>query len=211
MLACHDGNDRASSCNLDSSQVIFQIHRGPLCRMVDYSLIRELRMRRPAMVDALNAELASAVSPRTATGHVVSSNQQMPVKRRKVRKGTRSCWECKRRKIRCIFASPEDATCISCQRRRAPCVSQELPEDPSQARKGNRHLIERISRVEDLMKGLVASNDVATSQLGEPQPHSPSGSDGSRAGPDDSALSSPRAALTPTEVRDPIIYLEYSP
>lgn len=62
------------------------------------------------------------------SGSVMINNNN---KRRKVRKGTRSCWECKRRKIRCIFASSEDVTCIGCQRRRAPCVSQELPEDLS--------------------------------------------------------------------------------
>ncbi|KAI3325974.1 hypothetical protein HD806DRAFT_488753 [Xylariaceae sp. AK1471] len=79
-------------------------------------------------------------------------------KRRKVRKGTRSCWECKRRKTRCVFASPEDedATCIGCQRRRTPCVAQELPEDLAPARIGNRHLGHRISRIEDFMKGILA-------------------------------------------------------
>lgn len=51
-------------------------------------------------------------------------------KRRKVRKGTRSCWECRRRKVKCIFASPEDAVCIMCDRRNAQCVSQVLPTRP---------------------------------------------------------------------------------
>jgi hypothetical protein len=80
----------------------------------------------------------------------------MLAKRRKVRKGTRSCWECKRRKIRCIFSSPEDAACISCLRRRIDCVGQELPEDLCPARIGSRHLGDRISKVEDLMQGLLA-------------------------------------------------------
>ncbi|KAH6850600.1 hypothetical protein B0I37DRAFT_444599 [Chaetomium sp. MPI-CAGE-AT-0009] len=31
--------------------------------------------------------------------------------RKKVRKGTRSCWECKRRKVRCVFAAPMDTIC----------------------------------------------------------------------------------------------------
>ncbi|KAF2799755.1 hypothetical protein K505DRAFT_230355 [Melanomma pulvis-pyrius CBS 109.77] len=84
----------------------------------------------------------------------------MPVKRRKVRKGARSCWECKRRKIRCIFASSHDATCLGCQRRRATCVSQEMPEELSPAKKGNRHLAERITRVEDFIKDFLASKDV---------------------------------------------------
>ncbi|KAF2877616.1 hypothetical protein BDV95DRAFT_477574, partial [Massariosphaeria phaeospora] len=45
-------------------------------------------------------------------------------KRRKVRKGTHSCEECRRRKVKCIFAPPEDAVCITCQRRGAKCTSQ---------------------------------------------------------------------------------------
>jgi len=97
--------------------------------------------------------------------------QEVPGTRKKVRKGTRSCWECKRRKIRCIFASPEADTCIGCQRRRAPCVSQDLPEDLAPAKIGNRHLSERLARVEDVMRDLLAGNHVgATSRFqGEPR------------------------------------------
>jgi hypothetical protein len=53
-------------------------------------------------------------------------------KKRKVRKGTQSCWECKRRKIRCTFSSAADAhsPCDSCQRRRTACISQEFPNEP---------------------------------------------------------------------------------
>ncbi|KAI1629981.1 putative Zn(II)2Cys6 transcription factor [Exophiala viscosa] len=50
-------------------------------------------------------------------------------KRRRVRKGTHSCWECKRRKVRCNFASAADTICITCRRRGTKCVSQELPEE----------------------------------------------------------------------------------
>ncbi|KAL5360634.1 hypothetical protein BJX96DRAFT_175485 [Aspergillus floccosus] len=90
--------------------------------------------------------------------HPQQQEQQQPqedvpsAKRRRVRKGTRSCWECKRRKIRCLFARPDDATCIGCQHRRTPCVSQEMPEDLSPARKGNGHLSDRIARIEEVMK-----------------------------------------------------------
>ena len=50
------------------------------------------------------------------------------LERRKVRKGTTSCWNCKRRKVRCIFASETDKTRSNCQRRRAECVTQDLPD-----------------------------------------------------------------------------------
>lgn len=49
-------------------------------------------------------------------------------RRRKVRKGTHSCWECRRRKVKCIFALPHDVTCIVCRRRGKKCVGQEVPD-----------------------------------------------------------------------------------
>ncbi|KAL5336876.1 hypothetical protein BJX70DRAFT_371373 [Aspergillus crustosus] len=52
-------------------------------------------------------------------------------KRTKVRKGTHSCRECRRRKVKCIFASPSDSICIICRRRGTQCISQgdEIPFD----------------------------------------------------------------------------------
>ncbi|PGG99383.1 hypothetical protein GX51_06316 [Blastomyces parvus] len=51
-------------------------------------------------------------------------------KRRKVRKGTRSCWECKRRKMKCRFDPRVASTsCNGCRRRGSQCISQEFPED----------------------------------------------------------------------------------
>ncbi|PYH99838.1 hypothetical protein BO71DRAFT_367866 [Aspergillus ellipticus CBS 707.79] len=51
-------------------------------------------------------------------------------KRRKVRKGTQSCWECKRRKVRCIFASAAETICNNCRRRGTVCISQEHADCP---------------------------------------------------------------------------------
>ncbi|KAK9778873.1 putative Zn(2)-C6 fungal-type domain-containing protein [Seiridium cardinale] len=52
-------------------------------------------------------------------------------KRRKLRKGTHSCWECKRRKMRCIFDPLNNAVCNACRRRGSKCVSQEFSDDTS--------------------------------------------------------------------------------
>jgi hypothetical protein len=96
-------------------------------------------------------------------------------KRRKIRKGTRSCWECKKRKMRCVFAdvgSPpavvaEQLVCIGCQRRGTKCISQEFeqveskdkPEKPTLDRKGgrrtNRH--DRVAKVEALLDQLITT------------------------------------------------------
>ncbi|PYI14276.1 hypothetical protein BO99DRAFT_25987 [Aspergillus violaceofuscus CBS 115571] len=45
-------------------------------------------------------------------------------KRRKVRKGTHCCRECRRRKVKCLLASPDDDSCTACSRRGTKCVSQ---------------------------------------------------------------------------------------
>ncbi|KAK2758261.1 hypothetical protein FQN54_004106 [Arachnomyces sp. PD_36] len=67
-------------------------------------------------------------TPSAAMSHDAYSE----AKRRKVRKGTHSCWECKRRKMKCRF-DPRivSAACNGCRRRGSQCISQEFPEDTS--------------------------------------------------------------------------------
>jgi hypothetical protein len=76
--------------------------------------------------------------------------------RRKVRKGTSSCWECKRRKIKCTFAAPRDVTCDGCRRRGIMCTSQEFPRvvTPTPT-SGTRQVGDRLGRVEALVEQLV--------------------------------------------------------
>lgn len=54
-------------------------------------------------------------------------------RRRRVRKGTKSCWECKRRKMKCILDPLTNSpVCNGCRRRGSKCVSQAMSEnDPS--------------------------------------------------------------------------------
>ncbi|KAF2124244.1 C6 zinc finger domain-containing protein [Dothidotthia symphoricarpi CBS 119687] len=60
------------------------------------------------------------------------NHAQSEAKRRRLRKGTHSCWECKRRKMKCIFDAPTDANiCHGCKRRGSQCISQEFPEEAS--------------------------------------------------------------------------------
>lgn len=82
------------------------------------------------------------------------------VNQRKTRKGTRSCWECKRRNIRCIFLASGETTCICCQRRRVPCISQEIPESLALSGKSNRGLGDRIARIEDALNDLLVRKGV---------------------------------------------------
>ncbi|KAL4948801.1 hypothetical protein BDW69DRAFT_188918 [Aspergillus filifer] len=59
-----------------------------------------------------------------------SSEISTPNKRRKIRKGTTSCWECKRRKVRCSLVDHPDRACTACYRRGKQCVTQDLPDRP---------------------------------------------------------------------------------
>ncbi|KAL4903366.1 hypothetical protein BDW74DRAFT_179784 [Aspergillus multicolor] len=50
-------------------------------------------------------------------------------KRRKIRKGTTSCWECKRRKVRCSLVDDLDGVCKACRRRGTDCLTQDFTND----------------------------------------------------------------------------------
>jgi hypothetical protein len=58
-------------------------------------------------------------------------SDEMPraLKRRRVRRGTQSCWECKRRKIRCTFVAPLESVCDGCKSRKVKCIGQDFYED----------------------------------------------------------------------------------
>ncbi|KAI2625840.1 hypothetical protein GGR54DRAFT_517206 [Hypoxylon sp. NC1633] len=90
-------------------------------------------------------------------------------KRRKIRKGTHSCWECRRRKTRCQYASAAAAVCVGCEARGSVCVSQEFPdEQPSTSERG---LSQRLNKVEGLLEKLVdrlAPGFYTPDQPGEP-------------------------------------------
>ncbi|KAH8896374.1 hypothetical protein GQ53DRAFT_591445, partial [Thozetella sp. PMI_491] len=75
-------------------------------------------------------------------------------KRQKTRKGTRSCWECKRRKVKCTYASPTDEVCVGCDRRCMECVGQEFPEQPTAPNSQSRLVGDRIGRLETMIQQL---------------------------------------------------------
>lgn len=141
------------------------------------------------MIDVLDEESATAApAPKQV--------MEMSAKQRKPRKGTRSCWECKRRKIRCMFASHGDVTCIGCQHRCVPCVPQEVPEDPPLVKRDNRRLGERIARVEDFVNNFIANKQVGETSQNEKELRqerlSLASSDASRDHSHESSLRTPR-------------------
>lgn len=80
--------------------------------------------------------------------------------RRWIRKGTFSCWQCKRRKIRCVRDTTK-GPCNGCRRRKLTCVSQEFPEKSGEG--GDVQLRDKLTRLEclilDLGKKMARSNE----------------------------------------------------
>jgi hypothetical protein len=93
---------------------------------------------------------------RTMPSQIHIHTDEPTAKRRKVRKGTQSCWECKKRKVRCIWSLPSNDTCDNCTRRKTTCVSQEFPYEPVEnGRKSSDGMEERMKRVEGMLERLV--------------------------------------------------------
>lgn len=111
------------------------------------------------------------------------------LKLRKIRKGTRSCWECrflgrqpflqsasvncchsivnqsgflgKRRKIRCTFSSGNSATCVWCLSHDCACVSQQY-QDESSDHSRSPNMEERMLRVEGLLERVLEKLETGT-------------------------------------------------
>ncbi|KAI0188908.1 hypothetical protein EV127DRAFT_433283 [Xylaria flabelliformis] len=96
-------------------------------------------------------ELAEPVTTAPEADGILPS----PRPRRKVRKGTKSCWECKNRKIKCIFRLPTDETCMRCARRGVQCVGQEHPEVMTTSLGRSLQMSDRVVRVETLVDQLL--------------------------------------------------------
>lgn len=74
-----------------------------------------------------------------------------PVPRKGMRKGTHSCYECRKRKVRCIFAK-DSTICESCAARGKGCTEQrrELLHDAAIDTKES--LRERVARLEAIIQ-----------------------------------------------------------
>lgn len=80
----------------------------------------------------------------------VNLSDEPTAKRRKVRKGTRNCWECRRRKVRCNSAT--DDSCDNCRRRGTACISQEESEMPVPSTADSNKSDMRLGRGEQLIQ-----------------------------------------------------------
>lgn len=74
--------------------------------------------------------------------------------RKKMRKGTHSCFECRRRKIRCIFSPDNPSICTECFARGSRCVDQEHA-DSDVIVDHRKNLRERVAQLESLVNSLI--------------------------------------------------------
>lgn len=101
------------------------------------------------------------------------------VGRKKMRKGTQSCTECRRRKVRCIFPLGDSSVCSPCSTRGSRCIDQR-DETVVKAEDEKMTLRERVTRLESLLETVLpmtpGQNFQDASTLNSP-PSAPEASD----------------------------------
>ncbi|KAJ4370666.1 hypothetical protein N0V83_005187 [Neocucurbitaria cava] len=91
--------------------------------------------------------------------------------RKKMRKGTHSCFECRRRKIRCIFQADNPDVCSECFARGSRCIDQEHA-NPEVVVDHRKNLRERVSRLEALVDTLLEDKTVKSESRSQSQSQS---------------------------------------
>ena len=94
---------------------------------------------------------------------------------KKVRKGTRSCQECRRRKKHCLWPEDNSNICTECAARGVPCLKQQVSSSKRTpaSRAVPQDLQVRVSQLENALKALNASGD-GLSRLSSGQSHASS-------------------------------------
>ncbi|EDN94258.1 hypothetical protein SS1G_10131 [Sclerotinia sclerotiorum 1980 UF-70] len=92
-------------------------------------------------------------------------------RKKRVRKGTKSCWECKRRKVKCQLSSENVSVCSGCLSRGTTCISQEYPEEHDSS--GGPQIGERLGRIELTLDKLMAKLDQYDEQENATKIHTP--------------------------------------
>ncbi|EZF35925.1 hypothetical protein H101_00557 [Trichophyton interdigitale H6] len=101
---------------------------------------------------------------RALSGDTDASLHDQEPQRKKMRKGTKSCYECRRRKIRCTYAPTRPGICNECHARGSSCIDQEhapLRPEAAKLRIGDQSysLRERVAALEHTVSKLVKQMD----------------------------------------------------
>lgn len=92
-------------------------------------------------------------------------------RKKRVRKGTKSCWECKRRKVKCQLSSENVSVCSGCLSRGTTCISQEYPEEHDSS--GGPQIGERLGRIELVLDKLMSKMEQYEEQDNATKIHTP--------------------------------------
>ncbi|KAI9829648.1 MAG: hypothetical protein M1826_005538 [Phylliscum demangeonii] len=89
--------------------------------------------------------------------------------RKRMRKGTHSCLECKRRKVRCTFLPGDSTFCIECTQRGSLCVSQDQEDlhDELQSAGVKKNVRDRVGRLEAMVEQLLHKLDSRSPSIDE--------------------------------------------
>ena len=76
-----------------------------------------------------------------------------------MRKGTRSCRECRRRKIKCNWTSDAATICNECSKHNRQCAAQGIVVDKFRVAKPERQLSVKVNRIESIVERLAKLQD----------------------------------------------------
>ncbi|KAF3483209.1 putative C6 finger domain protein [Arthroderma uncinatum] len=101
---------------------------------------------------------------RALSGDTDTSQHDQEPQRKKMRKGTKSCYECRRRKIRCTYAAARPGICNECHARGSSCIDQEhapMRAEAAKLRVGDQSysLRERVAALEHTVSKMVRRMD----------------------------------------------------
>jgi len=123
----------------------------------------------------------------------------LPGPRKGMRKGTRSCYECRRAKVRCVFAK-ESTICEICVAKGKRCTEQRRELLQEAALDSRESLKERIARLEAIIRASSSDvSSVAVDQVSDPSKLNPRNTQPDRIRTE-SALSSTDSNPTPASV-----------
>jgi hypothetical protein len=136
-------NDETS---INEQAYLGRSHRALTCNMSDTININASRTSR------VEADDEPADDENQHDEHV----ERLSKRKRSLRKGTHSCWACKRRKEKCSFDDGD--VCTGCLRRGTRCVSQHFADDDAQATAAatTTDTATRLQRIEDMVAQLTS-------------------------------------------------------
>ncbi|KAI4183802.1 MAG: hypothetical protein L6R41_005181 [Letrouitia leprolyta] len=109
--------------------------------------------------------LLPSLSARPSMITTPSSESSDSHPRKRMRKGTHSCLECRRRKIRCIF-EPDASTCNRCIHKGQSCTQQEYGDAKAMGADKRKSVRERTSELEGMINQILTKLDTNPAATG---------------------------------------------